>query len=48
MLYTDWASPSMYDTLAQNFQELLAGKKSPADVAKASRTTGRSSTQTLK
>jgi raffinose/stachyose/melibiose transport system substrate-binding protein len=35
MLYTDWASPSMYDTLASNFQELLAGKKSAADMAKA-------------
>jgi raffinose/stachyose/melibiose transport system substrate-binding protein len=35
MLYTDWASPTMYDTLASNFQELLAGKKSPEDMAKA-------------
>ena len=26
MLYTDWASPTMYDTLASNFQELMAGK----------------------
>ena len=34
MLYTDWASPTMYDTLASNFQDLLAGKVSPADMAK--------------
>jgi hypothetical protein len=25
----------MYDTLAANFQELLAGRKTPADMAKA-------------
>ena len=30
-LYTDWASPSMYDTLAKNFQEVMAGKTSPTD-----------------
>lgn len=35
MLYTDWASPSMYDTLASNFQELLAGRKSAEEMAKA-------------
>ena len=35
MLYTDWASPTMYDTLASNFQELLAGQASSAqDMAK--------------
>ena len=35
MLYTDWASTSMYDTLAKEFQLVVAGKKSPADAAKA-------------
>jgi raffinose/stachyose/melibiose transport system substrate-binding protein len=35
MLYTDWASPSMYNTLAQNFQEVMAGKTSTANAAKA-------------
>jgi raffinose/stachyose/melibiose transport system substrate-binding protein len=35
MLYTDWASPTMYDTLASNFQDLLAGRMSGADMAKA-------------
>ena len=34
MLYTDWASTSMYDTLAKEFQLVVAGKKSPADAAK--------------
>ena len=34
MLYTDWASPTMYDTLASNFQDLLAGRISPQDMAK--------------
>ena len=34
MLYTDWASPTMYDTLASNFQELLAGKTRAQDMAK--------------
>jgi raffinose/stachyose/melibiose transport system substrate-binding protein len=34
MLYTDWASPTMYDTLASNFQDLLAGKISAQDMAK--------------
>ena len=29
MLYTDWASTSMYDTLAKEFQLVVAGKKSP-------------------
>ena len=35
MLYTDWASTSMYDTLAKEFQLVVAGKKSPADATKA-------------
>ena len=34
-LYADWASPSMYDTLAKYYQEAMAGKTSPADAAKA-------------
>ncbi len=35
LLYTDWASPSMYTTLQNQFQLLLAGKTSPAGMAKA-------------
>jgi raffinose/stachyose/melibiose transport system substrate-binding protein len=35
MLYTDWASPTMYNTLASNFQQLLAGKETPEEMAKA-------------
>jgi raffinose/stachyose/melibiose transport system substrate-binding protein len=35
MLYTDWASTSMYDTLAKHFQLVMAGKESPTDAAKA-------------
>ncbi|MDX6540544.1 MAG: raffinose/stachyose/melibiose transport system substrate-binding protein [Gaiellales bacterium] len=35
MLYTDWASTSMYDTLSKNFQLVMGGKESPADAAKA-------------
>ena len=34
-LYADWASPSMYDTLAKYYQEAMAGKTSPEDMAKA-------------
>ena len=34
-LYADWASPSMYDTLAKYYQEAMAGKTPPADAAKA-------------
>ena len=34
-LYADWASPSMYDTLAKYYQEAMAGKTSPEDAAKA-------------
>jgi raffinose/stachyose/melibiose transport system substrate-binding protein len=48
MLYTDWASPSMYDTLASNFQELLAGRKSPQDMAKAVQSDWEKFDQTLK
>jgi raffinose/stachyose/melibiose transport system substrate-binding protein len=35
LLYTDWASPSMYTTLQNQYQQLLAGRTSPADMAKA-------------
>jgi raffinose/stachyose/melibiose transport system substrate-binding protein len=35
LLYTDWASPSMYTTLQNQFQLLVAGKTSPANMAKA-------------
>lgn len=35
MLYTDWASPTMYQTLASNFQKLMAGKTSGQDMATA-------------
>jgi raffinose/stachyose/melibiose transport system substrate-binding protein len=35
LLYTDWASPSMYTTLQNQFQLLVAGKTSPAAMAKA-------------
>jgi len=35
MLYTDWASPTMYQTLASNFQKLMADKTSPQDMATA-------------
>lgn len=35
LLYTDWASPSMYTTLQNQFQLLLAGKTTPAGMAKA-------------
>jgi raffinose/stachyose/melibiose transport system substrate-binding protein len=34
-LYTDWASPSMYNTLAKNFQEVMAGKTSPTQAMTA-------------
>lgn len=33
--YFDWSSPTMLDILTQNTQLLLAGKTTPADVAKA-------------
>ncbi|MFN8222974.1 MAG: extracellular solute-binding protein [Gaiellales bacterium] len=35
LLYTDWASPTMYTTLQNQFQLLVAGKTSPANMAKA-------------
>ncbi len=35
LLYTDWPSPSMYTTLQNQFQLLLAGRQTPAGMAKA-------------
>ena len=35
LLYTDWASPSMYTTLQNQYQLLLAGRQTPAGMAKA-------------
>jgi raffinose/stachyose/melibiose transport system substrate-binding protein len=35
LLYTDWASPSMYTTLQNQFQLLLAGRQTPSGMAKA-------------
>ena len=35
LLYTDWASPSMYTTLQNQYQQLLAGRTTPAAMAKA-------------
>jgi raffinose/stachyose/melibiose transport system substrate-binding protein len=35
LLYTDWASPSMYTTLQNQYQQLLAGRTSPEGMAKA-------------
>jgi raffinose/stachyose/melibiose transport system substrate-binding protein len=35
LLYTDWASPSMYTTLQNQYQQLLAGRTTPRDMAKA-------------
>jgi len=35
LLYTDWASPSMYTTLQNQYQLLLAGRTSPAGMANA-------------
>jgi raffinose/stachyose/melibiose transport system substrate-binding protein len=35
LLYTDWASPSMYTTLQNQFQLLLAGRVTSAGMAKA-------------
>ena len=35
LLYTDWASPSMYTTLQNQYQLLVAGKTTPAAMAKA-------------
>ena len=33
-LFPDWASPSMFDTMGAAFQQMMAGKKTPEDVAK--------------
>src|SRR6185295_14088877 len=33
-LYPDWSSPTMLETMGQSFQELLAGRATPEDVAK--------------
>jgi raffinose/stachyose/melibiose transport system substrate-binding protein len=35
LLYTDWASPTMYTTLQNQYQQLLAGRTTPAEMAKA-------------
>ena len=35
LLYTDWASPSMYTTLQNQYQQLLAGRTTAAGMAKA-------------
>lgn len=35
LLYTDWASPSMYTTLQNQFQLLVAGRTTPQAMAKA-------------
>jgi raffinose/stachyose/melibiose transport system substrate-binding protein len=35
LLYTDWASPTMYQTLASQYQQLLAGRTSAKDMATA-------------
>jgi hypothetical protein len=35
LLYTDWASPSMYTTLQNQYQSLLAGRTTPQAMAKA-------------
>ena len=35
LLYTDWASPSMYTTLQNQFQLLVAGRTTAANMAKA-------------
>jgi len=35
LFYTDWASPSMYTTLQNQYEQLLAGRTSPAGMAKA-------------
>ena len=34
-LFPDWSSPSMYDTMGADFQQLAAGTMSPQDVAKS-------------
>lgn len=35
LLYTDWASPSMYTTLQNQYQSLVAGRTTPQAMAKA-------------
>jgi raffinose/stachyose/melibiose transport system substrate-binding protein len=35
LLYTDWASTSMYATLQNQYQQLLAGRTTPEGMAKA-------------
>ena len=35
LLFTDWASPTMFDTIGAEFQKLAAGQASPEDVLKA-------------
>lgn len=35
LLYTDWTTPSMYTTLQNQYQLLLAGRTTPAGMAKA-------------
>ena len=35
LLYTDWASPSMYTTLQNEYEKLLAGRTTPQGMAKA-------------
>jgi raffinose/stachyose/melibiose transport system substrate-binding protein len=48
LLYTDWASPSMYTTLQNQYQQLLAGRTSPAGMAKAVQTDWDKFDQTLR
>ena len=35
MRLTDWASPSMYTTLQNEYEKLLAGRTTPQGMAKA-------------
>jgi raffinose/stachyose/melibiose transport system substrate-binding protein len=35
LLYADWASPTMLQTISQNLQKMLGGRAAPSDVAKA-------------
>jgi raffinose/stachyose/melibiose transport system substrate-binding protein len=35
LLYTDWASPTIYTTLQNQFQLLVAGRTTPQAMAKA-------------
>jgi hypothetical protein len=36
LLYPDWASDSMLQTLGGGFQKLISGKATPSDVVKSS------------